>query len=444
MASELGNRALELLTALLRIDTTNPPGRELPAAELLAGVLADAHVEPTVLESLPGRGNVVARLRGDGTKPPLLLNAHLDVVPAEPSRWRHPPFAGEAHDGYLWGRGAVDMKNMAAMSVAVIERLAREKISLARDVIFAGVADEEAGSVYGAHWLVDHHPDLIRAECALGEVGGFSLHLFGRVFYPIQVAEKGLVWLKARFRGEPGHGSMPIENSAVAELARAVARLADAPLPIHPCDPTTAFLHALADHLPRPLALLLPRLSDPTLGPLLLKHAIRDPVQRRQFTALVSNTASPTILRAGSKINVIPGEAEVEIDGRTLPGRSTASFLAEVRDRLGADVELEVSQSSEPVVSDGNHPMFHHLARMVRSHDPVGIPVPYIIPGFTDAKAFTKLGAQYFGFTPVRFDPAHGVSFGQLYHGHDERIPIDGLAWGTETLYDAVRLWCVR
>jgi acetylornithine deacetylase/succinyl-diaminopimelate desuccinylase-like protein len=442
MDEQLGDRAVELLTALLKIDTTNPPGRERPAAELLAGHLASAGVEPSVLESAPGRANVVARLKGSGERPPLLLTAHLDVVPADPSRWTHPPFAAEVHDGYLWGRGAIDMKNFAAMAVAVVERLAREKTPLRRDVIFAGVADEEAGCDYGSRWLVDTHPERVRAECALGEVGGFSLHLFGRTFYPIQVAQKGILWMKATARAEPGHGSMPDPRSAVAELSRAIARLSDEPLPWHPSEPTVRFLKALAAHLPGPVGALLPRLADPRVGRYLLRYAVRDPLQQRQFTALLSNTVSPTVLRAGSKINVIPGEATVELDGRTLPGSGPAELLRELRARLGPLVDVELLRSDDPVTSDPGHPLFAHLSRTITAHDPTGVAVPYIIPGFTDALAFAKLGTQFYGFAPVRFDPAHKIAFGRLYHGNDERIPVDGLRWGTTVLYDAVKGWC--
>src|SRR6185503_2411461 len=208
----LGDDAVRICQALLRIDTTNPPGRERAAADLLAGELAEAGLEPRVLEGAPGRGNVVARLRGSGARPPLLLSAHLDVVEADAAAWSHPPFSGDLADGFLWGRGAVDMKNMAAMSVALLRHLARAGAKLQRDLIFAGVADEETGSDLGAAWLCANHPDLVRAEYGLGEVGGFSMYLGSTTLYPVQTAEKGVAWLRARARGTPGHGSMPRED----------------------------------------------------------------------------------------------------------------------------------------------------------------------------------------------------------------------------------------
>ena len=200
----LADDAVRLCQALIRLDTTNPPGRERAAADLLATELASAGLEPTVLDSAPRSGNVIARLRGSGAKPPLLLSAHLDVVEADPAAWTRPPFSGDIADGFLWGRGAVDMKHMAAMSVALLKALRGAKLQ--RDVIFAGVADEEAGSDQGAAWLVANHPERVRAEYGLGEVGCFSMYLGKATLYPIQVAEKGFAWLRARVRGAPGHG----------------------------------------------------------------------------------------------------------------------------------------------------------------------------------------------------------------------------------------------
>jgi acetylornithine deacetylase/succinyl-diaminopimelate desuccinylase-like protein len=228
-----GERAVEHLQALIQIDTTNPPGNETPAAEYLAQLFEKSKIEPTLIGTQPRRQNVIARLKGTGEKPPLLLCAHLDVVMAEPTSWKHGPFSGEIHDGYIWGRGAIDMKHMAVMSALVLCRLKEEGIRPKRDLIFAGVADEETGCDNGSRWLVDHHPDLVRAEYALGEVGGFCVRLNGRVLYPIMVAEKGTVWMKLSAKGQAGHGSLPRENNAIARIGRAVAKLAETRLPPH-------------------------------------------------------------------------------------------------------------------------------------------------------------------------------------------------------------------
>ncbi|HSN82086.1 MAG TPA: M20/M25/M40 family metallo-hydrolase [Polyangiales bacterium] len=435
--AELTEHAFDLCQRLLRIDTTNPPGNELPAAQLLAEELHQAGLEPAVMESAPGRGNVVTRLRGTGDKPPLLLTAHLDVVEAEPSAWRHPPFCGEVHDGCLWGRGAIDMKNMAAMSVAIITRLAREGVRPARDLIFAGVADEEAGCRHGSLWLCENHPDLVRSEFAIGEGGGFNIQVANRTFFTVQVAEKGVCWVRARAVGEPGHGSMPREDSAVIRLSEAIARLGRKGLPRHASAPVQAFVDALASHLPAPLRPVIKTLGSPTFGPAAL-NLISDPSVKRAFRALLGNTASPTVLRAGNKTNVIPGFAEVEIDGRILPGQTRDDFLRELGEVLGSDIELETIHSLPPVVTEPKESSLYSLIHDVMSERAPGAPiVPFILQGFTDAKAFTSIGAKWYGFAPVRLPP--DMRFADMFHGHDERIPVDGLAWGTETLMQVVR-----
>lgn len=434
---ELVEHAFGLCQRLLRIDTTNPPGNELPAAELLAEELRSAGLDPVVLQSAAGRGNVVARLAGTGQLPPLLLTAHLDVVEAEPSAWQHPPFCGEVHDGCLWGRGAIDMKNMAAMSVAILTRLAREGVKPARDLIFAGVADEEAGCRYGSLWLCDNHPELVRSEFAIGEGGGFNLRVAGKTFFTVQVAEKGVCWVRATARGEPGHGSMPREDSAVVRLSEAVARLGAQGLPRHSSAPVQAFVDALASHLPGPMRPFVKMLGNPTLGPAVL-NLLPDPSIKRAFRALLGNTAAPTVLRAGNKTNVIPSVATAEIDGRILPGQSPDDFLRELREVLGQDIEIETIHSLPPVITEPKESSLYTVIHEVMAERAPEAPVvPFILQGFTDAKAFTSLGAKWYGFAPVRLPPE--LRFADMFHGHDERIPVDGLAWGTETLMQVVR-----
>jgi acetylornithine deacetylase/succinyl-diaminopimelate desuccinylase-like protein len=434
--ADLGEHALRLCQTLLRIDTTNPPGNERVAAEVVASELSAAGLEPQLFESGVGRANVVARLRGTGELPPLLLTAHLDVVEADPTAWTHPPFAGVITDGCLWGRGAIDMKNMAAMSVAIMTRLARDKAKLRRDLIFAAVADEEAGCDYGSRWLCQHHPELVRAEYAIGESGGFSLHMGKTTFYPVQVAEKGLCWVRARVRGEPGHGSMPREDSAVLKLAEKVARLR-APLPAHITPWVRQFVGAMAARQPLPLRRAIERLLHPAVMPRLLR-VLPDRSLARSFAALIANTASPTILRAGAKVNVIPGVAEVDIDGRILPGQSEADFLRELRAVIGEDVELEVLKSEPATVTEPIESLLWSTIReAVLAREPDAVVVPYMIPGFTDAKYFTSLGMKWYGFSPVKLP--RGLKFADMFHGNDERIPVDGLKWGTEVLFDVVK-----
>lgn len=437
---QLGDDAVKHLQALLRIDTTNPPGNETPAAEYLAELFVAAGLAPTVIGETPDRKNVIVRLKGSGAKPPLLLGAHLDVVPAEPQSWKHPPFGGELHDGYLWGRGAIDMKQMAVMSALVVARLAREGAALERDLIFAGVADEEAGCDHGSRWLVDHHPELVRAEYALGEAGGFSVRMNGRVFYPIQVAEKGAVWMKLRATGRPGHGSMPRENNAVAKIGEAVAKLAATRLPQHRTAVVDRYLRLVAKTQPLVARALLPRMHNRAVANLLLRSA-PDKGVAAAMAAMLSNTAVPTMLAAGTKHNVIPGFAEAWVDGRSLPGQTAQDLVREIHDVIGHDIAIDVERDMppiEPAPSDPQSPLWALMAAAIRKHDRDGIPVPYLAPGFTDAKSWSRLGTRCYGFMPVRF-PDDGTRFADLFHGHDERIPVDGLRWGVGVLYDVVR-----
>ncbi|MBK6463208.1 MAG: M20/M25/M40 family metallo-hydrolase [Myxococcales bacterium] len=303
LASSSGDTCVRLLQDLIRQPTVNrgtggeDDGHEHLCASRLADFARDAGLEPKTFAKVKNRDNLVVRLRGSGAKPPLLLNAHTDVVEADAARWTHPPFGGEIHDGYLWGRGAIDMKHMAAMSACVLARLKEEGVPLERDVIFAAVADEEAGCGLGSTYLVDDHPDEVRAEYMLGEVGAFSLNLLGKVFYPVQVAEKGAVWLRATYTGAPGHGSMPDPNSAVVRLAEAIARLGRTRLPMHPVPVVTDFVTRLAASLPFPQSQALKRLTTPQIAGLILDYLVKDPDQRRSFGAMLSSTASPTVVR---------------------------------------------------------------------------------------------------------------------------------------------------
>jgi acetylornithine deacetylase/succinyl-diaminopimelate desuccinylase-like protein len=439
---ELTDQAVRLCQQLVQIDTTNPPGNEQRAAELVADELAAAGLEPALLQSAPARANVVARLAGSGAAPPLLLAAHLDVVEADPSQWTHAPFSGEIADGCLWGRGAIDMKNMAAMSLALMCRLAHERRRFARDLIFAAVADEETGCRYGSAWLCDEHPHLVRAEYAMGEGGGFNIYLGSRMIFTVEVAEKGTCWVKARVRGEPGHGSMPRAESAVVRLAQAVARLGTTPLPPHRTRAVDAFIDGLAAAAPA--------VVRPVLGALVASGALPRLVGRlpdasvaRGMAAMLANTAAPTVLRAGHATNVIPEFAEAQIDGRLLPGQSNEDFLREIGAVLGPDVQLEVVSSSPPVETiPMQSPLYDTIVDVVGRREPAALVVPYLAPGFTDGKSFARLGARWYGFAPVKMP--RGLRFGDLFHGIDERVPLDGLRWGTEVLAEVVTRFADR
>jgi acetylornithine deacetylase/succinyl-diaminopimelate desuccinylase-like protein len=450
---EVRGEATALLQTLLRIDTTNPPGNETQAARVLQEVLAADGLESELLESVPGRGNLVCRLEccpeGDRpAEPPLLLATHLDVVPAgDPGRWTRAPFSGDLHGGLIWGRGAVDMKNMVAMSAMVIKLLRRREARLRRDVIFVAVADEEAGCTHGSRFLVENHPDRVRAGYALGEVGGYPVTIGRARVMLVQTAEKGLCWLRVTARGPAGHGSMPRPDSAVVRLARALARLGQRSLPQHNTPPVEAFIRQVASLQPLPHRLVLPRLLNPRLSGPILDRLFPDRSKAANLRALLHNTVAPTVLRAGEATNVIPDEAVAELDGRTLPGQRPEDLIRELRELCGDELELEfevLREAPGAVNYPPDSPLWDCIRSVVRRHDRGLTVVPYMIPGFTDAKYFGLLGARWYGFAPVRLDPESGLSFGDLFHGVDERIPEDGFHWGLQALHEVVESFCVR
>jgi len=434
--------AVRHLQALLRINTTNPPGNERPAAEYLAEVLQSEGYEPVVLDSAPSRGNVVARFKGSGEIPPLLLLSHLDVVPAEPENWEHDPFSGEVVDGMVWGRGALDMKSIVVMQLMTMLLLKRSDVALKQDVIFAATADEEAGGIYGAGFLVDNHPELIRAEYALSEFGGFSVELGGKRIYLCQVAEKGICWMRLRARGTPGHGSMPHSDNAVVKLARAVEHLGRACLPLHRTEAVVAMVEGMARALGGVKGAALWLLLSPTFGSLALSLFIRDLRMRDYFRALLHNTVSPTVLRAGGKTNVIPSQAEAELDGRILPGQDLKSFKKELLKIIGPDFELEPLVIAPPLETSYRTPLFEAFRRGLRGHDPDCAVVPMMMSGGTDAKHLARLKIPCYGFSPMRLP--REMDFLGMIHGHNERIPIDALAFGVQSLYQVVLDFCKR
>jgi len=452
---------VETLQALIRIPSINPPPADAPdgerrAADWIAGALADAGLRPELLELVPGRGSVVARLRGDGTGgEPLLLLSHLDVVPAAAELWSHDPFGGEIADGQVWGRGAVDMKHLVAMELTVVRMLAAEARAagrdpaadpipgLTRDVILASTADEEAGGLNGIGWIIAERPDLLRAAAAINESGAVATTIVGRRFYPIGVAEKGYAVYRLTVHGTWGHGSMPRDDNAAVRAATAVIRLAVPGAP-RPTPVMQAFLRGVAEHLGPEQARLVGALlsADPRPGETAL-DALCDPTRARILRSLLRDTISPTVVHAGIKYNVIPGEATVEIDCRVLPGTTEEDMREIVVGRLGdlaahIDVELVIHAPAVDAPADGD--VYALLAQTVRDHDPEGIPVPFMVPFATDAKHTAALGIPTYGFSPLRLAPED--EFLDRFHGVDERVGIDALRWGLPVLYDVVRRFC--
>jgi acetylornithine deacetylase/succinyl-diaminopimelate desuccinylase-like protein len=425
--------AVELLRQLIRFDTTNPPGNEAACIAFVRSLLTDAGVESELYAKAPERPNLVARLRG-GSRPPLLLQGHVDVVTTEGQQWARPPFGGELADGYVWGRGALDMKGGVAMLVHAFLRAARERVELPGDVILAVLADEENGGVFGASFLAQEHPELFTGvRFALGEFGAFSQEVAGRRFYPIQVAEKQICWLKATIRGAGGHGAMIQRGGTMARLGRLLRDLDRKRLPVHVTPAARAMVEAMAAALPRPQAdvmraLLNPRLTDAAL-PLLREL-------RRSFEPLLRNTVNATIVRAGTKINVVPAEIELELDGRALPGFTPEDLIGELRDVIGDDVELGLI-AHDPGPPDPDLGLFETLASVLRELDPDGIPIPLLQAGVTDARFFAPLGIQTYGFLPMRLPP--DFKFLQYVHAADERIPADAVEFGADAVFRALQ-----
>jgi acetylornithine deacetylase/succinyl-diaminopimelate desuccinylase-like protein len=433
-ARDLHERPVELLQRLLRFDTTNPPGSERACLEWLAGLLQDAGLETTFVAAQPARPSLVARLRGSGDAPPLLLEGHVDVVSTAGQRWAHPPFTGEIVDGYVWGRGALDMKGGVAMFVAAALRAAATGLPLAGDVVLALLSDEEAGGDMGAAHLVRERPDLLAGvRYALGEFGGFSLDLGGRRFYPIQVAEKQLCWLRATVRGPSGHGALPMRGGAIARLADLLRVLDRRRLPVHITPVTRRMIEQVTAELPRPARVLLRRLLDPRVSDRVLDLLGE---RGRVFDPLLHHTVNATIVRGGDKINVIPAEATVDLDGRLLPGFTAADLLAELRALLGPNVELDVLRH-DPGPPEPDLGLYDLLAGVLREADPSGTPIPLLLAAFTDARHFSRLGIQTYGFLPMQLPPE--MRFMDLIHAADERIPVDAVGFGTDAVFKVLQ-----
>ncbi|UQX86627.1 M20/M25/M40 family metallo-hydrolase [Jatrophihabitans telluris] len=414
---------VSLLSDLIRINTSNPTHPERPAAEWVAEKLDEVGIESQIIEAAPGRASTIARISGSNPdRPPLLIHGHLDVVPAEKSEWSVDPFGGEVKDGYVWGRGAVDMKDMDAMTLAVIRDWARTGTRPDRDIVLAFVSDEEAGGREGAHHLVEHHADLF-ADCAeaISEVGGFSVTVNDDLrMYLVQTAEKGIGWLRLRAQAQPGHGSMVHGTNAVVELAQAVTRIGEYQFPLRLTPTVRTFLEELAEVTGLPIDPDNPEAALPHLG-----------AMARMIGATLRNTANPTMLQAGYKANVIPSTAEATIDTRFLPGYEDELFDT-IDSLLGDYVTREMIVHDIAVETDFSGAIVDEMAKAISAEDAKGRLMPYMMSGGTDAKSFSLLGIRNFGFAPLLLPP--DLDFSSLFHGIDERVPVDGLHFGVRVL----------
>lgn len=425
--AELEADVVTLCQELIRIPSVNygeGKGDEKAVAEYVAAKLAEVGIQSKFYESAPNRVSVVARIEGvDASRPGLVINGHLDVVPANSADWSVDPFSGLIKDGCIWGRGAVDMKNMDAMMLAVFRLWARHNYKPSRTMVIVFFADEEAGGIYGSRWMAENHPEVF-AGCSetVSEVGGFSLTLTsGKRVYVIETSQKGIEWMKLTASGVASHGSVINEQNAVTRLADAVAKIGNYKWPQRITKTNEIFFKKIAE------------LSGKTYDPSDLKPLLDEVgTMSKMIGATLNNTSNPSMLEAGYKANVIPQSASAVVDGRTLPGYE-AELMQTVKSLVGEHVSVESLVSDIPLEVEFGGPLVDAMIAAINSEDPEGIAIPYLLSGGTDNKALAKLGILGYGFSPLKL-PAD-LDFVGLFHGIDERVPIDSLQFGARTLH---------
>lgn len=429
----LHRTAITILQELIRFDTTNPPGNERPCIEYLDNILRDAGIETSILAKDPQRPNLVARLPGNRSAPGLLLYGHVDVVTTAYQQWSVPPFEGRIQDGYIWGRGALDMKSGIAMMMAALLKAKSSGLQPSGDILFVALSDEEAGGTMGAKYLVDEHPSLFEGvRYAIGEVGGFSVHIDGRPLYMIQMWEKQPCWIQATIRGPGGHGSGPVRDGAMAKLGSVLMKLNRSRLPIHITPAIERMVRAIADALPLHKRFVFRRLLNPRLTDWVLKTLGET---GRNLEPLFRNTVNATIVRGGEKPNVIPSEIVLGLDGRLLSGFQPQDLFTELNVVLGEDLEYEVlmHDRSTPGTDFGLYPLLTDVLK--RAH-PDSHQIPLLLTGSTDARFFARLGIQTYGFIPMNLPP--DFNFSKTVHAADERIPIESVEFGEEVMFELI------
>lgn len=418
---------VEICRNLIRIDTSNygsgDAKGERRAAEYVAGLIEEVGLTTTLLESAPGRANVFARLEGtDPSADALLVHGHLDVVPAIAADWSVDPFAGELKDGMIWGRGAVDMKDMDAMMISVLRHMVRSGTRPRRDIVFGFFADEEAGMAYGSHWIAQHHRGLFDGVTdAISEVGGYSATIGGRRAYLLQTAEKGLMWLRLNAQGTAGHGSQINDDNPVTRLSSALANIGQYQWPVELTKTTRAFLDSVTE------------LTGVEFDPQNPQRLLAELGSVARFVgATLQTTANPTMLEAGYKVNVVPGSAQAGLDVRYLPGQREIVLekLAELAGE-GVDFEFESDDIALEVPFSGN--VVDAMVSALHAEDPGAVVLPYMLSGGTDNKSLDPLGITGYGFVPLRLPDE--LDFPAMFHGVDERVPTDSLEFGSRVLH---------
>jgi acetylornithine deacetylase/succinyl-diaminopimelate desuccinylase-like protein len=424
--SQLELEAIRICQELIRIPSVNfgeGKGDEKAVAAHVVSLLSEVGIESKTYESAPGRCNVIARIKGSNpSRPGLVVHGHLDVVPANADDWSVDPFSGEIKDGYIWGRGAVDMKNMDAMIIATVREWARTGYVPERDIVLAFFADEEAGSNFGSHYMVKNHPEVFEGCTeAVSEVGGFSVTVAGgKRLYLIETAEKGIHWMRLTAAGRAGHGSMMNEENAVTRLAEAVAKIGAYTWPQRYSKTVKAFFKRIADETNKPY-------NEEDLRPLLNEIGFA----ATMIGATLQNTANPTMLEAGYKANVIPGSASAVVDGRFIPGFEE-ELNQTIKSLIGENVTVETITRDKALEVPFEGDLVEAMCNALVKEDSVAIPVPYVMSGGTDNKALADLGIIGYGFSPLKLDA--DFNFMAMFHGVDERVPVEGLTFGVRVL----------
>jgi acetylornithine deacetylase/succinyl-diaminopimelate desuccinylase-like protein len=430
----------DVLRRLITFDTSNPPGNERECIGYIRDLLEASGISTQTFARDEQRPNLLARLPGSGSAPPLMLYGHVDVVPTTNQNWTHPPFGGEIHDGYIWGRGALDMKSGVAMMLSVLLRAKAENLTPAGDVLLLVLSDEEAGGEFGARYMVEQHADLFKdVRYAIGEFGGFTQQIVGKRFYPIQVAEKLPCRIKVTVRGRGGHGALHVPGNTMAVLGEFLTRINTRALPIHITGAVTKFIEAVAARLDFPLNVALRGLLVPGLADAQLKLLTKIQPQAGDLVPLLRNTVNATMVQGGDRINVIPEAVSVGLDGRVLPGYTADDLIRELREVIGMleHVEYEVMFWENVKITEPDMGLYDMLADILGKADPDGTPIPYLLHASTDGRHFAKLGIQTYGYTPMKLPT--DFNFTRTIHAGDERIPVEALTFGADCMVEVLR-----
>jgi len=439
---KIKEEAVEILRHYIQIDTTNPPGKEMPGARYLQGLLEKEGLATTVLESQPDRGNLICTMKGTEDLPPLILLHHIDTVPAEAEKWKQSPLSGAVIDGEIWGRGAQDCKSLGVIELLAFLLLRREGFHPRREIVYMATADEETGGKWGVGWLFQNHPEKMKAQYVINEGGGVSFPVGQRNLYTCQTAEKGICWLKLTFRGKPGHGSVPHDDNCIVKMARAIEKISSYRSPLRPTLTTDNFIKGIAGEQSFPRSLFFQQLLNPFFSKLVEKR-LPDPGLKGMVGAVLRNTFVPTVVQGGQKTNVIPSECSCQIDCRILPGVGPEMIKAEVRELLSGfkNFEVEVLQTSAASESPAEDALYRTFEGTLKRLDPKSKMIPSMLTGATDSRFFREKGTVAYGFQPM--GPTDNLSeYLSRVHGHDERISAESLLFGTRVLYEVLKDFC--